>query len=282
MKIHYASDIKNLLFRFQDDDVMALAAQLAYSFLLSFFPFLIFLMTLIGHSSINSAEVLAYLGNVMPINAYEMVKSTVIEIVDTKNSNLLSLSLIVALWTSSSGFKAVIKGLNKAYDQGETRSFLKVQIIALLCTFAITLVIILTLLLLVMGELIGNSIAVSLGYPEQFNMIWDMFRYLLILCSMVFVFAATYRYTPSTRLTWWEVFPGSVFSTLGWVVVSLGFSFYVNNFANYSRFYGSIGVVIILLTWLFLTSLIIMVGGEINATLAFDREGKEKPHGKNF
>jgi membrane protein len=138
------------------------------------------------------------------------------------------------------------------------------------------------MVLLVLGELIGNSIAGTVGYPEQFKMVWDVFRYLMILCSMVFVFAAMYRYTPCTRLTWGEVFPGSVFSTIGWIVVSIGFSFYVNNFGSYSRLYGSIGVVIVLLTWLFLTSLIIMLGGEINATLAFDREGREKPHGKNF
>ena len=282
MKVHLSRDIKNIIFRFQDDDVMALAAQLAYSFLLSFFPFLIFLITLVGHSSISSSEVLYYLSGILPLNAFELVKSTVAEVVDTRNSNLLSLSLILTIWTSSSGFKAVIKGLNKAYDQAETRSIIKLELIALLCTFALTTIIMLTMVLLVLGELIGNSIAYRVGYSEQFKMVWDIFRYLMILCSMVFVFAAMYRYTPCTRLTWSEVFPGSLFSTVGWIIVSVGFSFYVNNFGSYSKIYGSIGVVIVLLTWLFLTSLIIMVGGEINATLAFDREGKEKPHGKNF
>jgi len=282
LKIEISKDIKNLIFRFRDDDVMALAAQLAYSLLLAFFPFLIFLMTLVGHSSIKSSDVLIGLNQILPTNAFELIRSTVVEVVDTKNSNLLSVSLIFTIWTASSGFMAVMKGLNKAYDESEGRSIFKVELIAVLCTLGLTFIIILTLVLLVLGEIIGNNIALRVGYPEQFKMIWDIFRYFIILCSMVYVFAGLYHYTPCRRLTWREVFPGALFATAGWVIASIGFSFYVNNFNNYSRVYGSIGVVIILLTWLFLTSVIIIMGGELNATLAFDRDGKEKPTGKKF
>jgi len=276
-------DVKNLFYRFRDDDVMALAAQLSYSLLISFFPFLIFLMTLIGFSPIKSADVLVGLNQTLPPTIYQMISNIVIEVVDTKNSNLLSLSLVVTIWTASTGFKAVIKGLNKAYDETEKRSILRLEITAFLCTLALTTVIILSIILLVLGELIGNSIAqYVMIHPEDFLALWDVFRYFIILCVMVLIFAALYRYTPSRRLSWREVFPGSVFATIGWVIVSVGFSFYVNNFGNYSRLYGSIGAVIILLTWLFLTSIIIILGGEVNATLAFDREGKEKPVGKKY
>ena len=276
-------DVKNLFYRFRDDDVMALAAQLSYSLLISFFPFLIFLMTLIGFSPIKSADVLVGLNQTLPPTIYQMISNIVIEVVDTKNSNLLSLSLVVTIWTASTGFKAVIKGLNKAYDETEKRSILRLEVTAFLCTLALTTVIILSIILLVLGELIGNGIAqYVLIHPEDFLALWDVFRYFIILCVMVLIFAALYRYTPSRRLSWREVFPGSVFATIGWVIVSVGFSFYVNNFGNYSRLYGSIGAVIILLTWLFLTSIIIILGGEVNATLAFDREGKEKPVGKKY
>ena len=276
-------DVKNLFYRFRDDDVMALAAQLSYSLLISFFPFLIFLMTLIGFSPLKSADVLAGLNQALPASIYQMVSNIVIEVVDTKNSNLLSLSLVITIWTASTGFKAVIKGLNKAYDETEGRSILRLEITAFLCTVALTTVIILSIILLVLGELVGNSIAqYVMIHPEEFLVLWDVFRYFIILCVMVVVFAALYRYTPSRRLSWKEVFPGSVFATIGWVIVSVGFSFYVNNFGNYSRIYGSIGAVIMLLTWLFLTSTIIILGGEVNATLAFDIEGKEKPVGKKF
>jgi membrane protein len=275
-------DIKNLAFRFRDDEVLALASQLAYSLIFSFFPFLIFLMTLVGYSPISSGEVLSGLNRILPYEALELIKNTIIEVVETKNGHLLSLSLVITLWTSSGGFNAVIRGLNKAYDESEHRSIFKVQLMAILCTVGVALVIIITILLLVFGQMLGRFLAIRLGFSYQFQVTWDAVRYIIILLSTIFIFAALYLYTPCRRLTWFEVIPGAIFSTIGLIVVSIGFAFYVNNFGNYSRLYGSIGAVIVLLTWLFLLAIIIIMGGELNATLAFDREGKEKPKGKRF
>jgi Predicted membrane protein len=275
-------DIKNLVFRFRDDEVLALASQLAYSLIFSFFPFLIFLMTLVGYSPISSGEVLSGLNRILPYETLELIKNTIIEVVETKNGHLLSLSLVITLWTSSGGFNAVIRGLNKAYDESEHRSIFKVQLMAILCTVGVALVIIITILLLVFGQMLGRFLAIRLGLSYQFQITWDVVRYIIILLSTIFIFAALYLYTPCRRLTWLEVIPGAIFSTIGLIVVSIGFAFYVNNFGNYSRLYGSIGAVIVLLTWLFLLAIIIIMGGELNATLAFDREGKEKPKGRKF
>lgn len=275
-------DIKNLIFRFQDDEVLALSSQLAYSLIFSFFPFLIFLMTLVGYSSISSEEVLSGLYRILPYDTLELIKNTIVEVVDTKNGHLLSISLIITLWTSSGGFNAVIRGLNKAYDEAEHRSIFKVQLVAILCTISVALVILITILLLVFGQTLGRILAIRLGFSYEFQVAWNVVRYVIILMSTIFIFAALYHYTPCRRLTWLEVIPGAVFSTIGLIAVSMGFAFYVNNFGNYSRIYGSIGAVIVLLTWLFLLSIIIVMGGEVNATLAFDREGKEKPKGKKF
>lgn len=281
-KLQIVKDIKNLVFRFNDDDVLALSSQLAYSLIFSFFPFLIFLMTLVGYSPISSTEVLAGLNRILPNNALELIHNIIVEVVDSRNGHLLSISLFVTVWSASGGFNAVIKGLNKAYDESEDRSIFKVQLIAILCTFGVTSIILLTILLLVFGQVFGRYLAIKLGYSFVFQRIWNTVRYIVMLLAMLFIFAALYHYTPSRRLTWKEVIPGATFSTIGLVMVSMGFAFYVNNFGNYSLVYGSIGAVIILLTWLFLLSIIIIMGGEINATLAFDREGKEKPKGKKF
>lgn len=280
--VQIVRDIKNLIFRFRDDEVLALASQLAYSLIFSFFPFLIFLMTLVGYSPISSGEVLSGLNRILPYDTLELIKNTIIEVVETKNGHLLSLSLIATLWTSSGGFNAVIRGLNKAYDEAEHRSIFKVQLVAVLCTVGVTLVIVITILLLVFGQTLGRILAIRLGLSYQFQVTWNVFRYIIILLSTIFIFAALYHFTPCRRLTWSEVIPGAIFSTAGLVLVSIGFAFYVNNFGNYSRIYGSIGAVIVLLTWLFLLAIIIIMGGELNATLAFDREGKEKPKGKKF
>lgn len=275
-------DIKNLAFRFNDDEVLSLASQLAYSLIFSFFPFVIFLMTFVGFSPITSVDVIEGLKPILPHNAVDLIKNTIVEVVDTKHGHLLSLSLIITIWSASAGFNAVIRGLNKAYSEQEKRSLLKVQLIAVLCTFALTFIIISTFLLLVFGEIIGNTLSTRLGVFYIFAIVWNKLRYLIMSISAIFIFAALYRYTPCRRLTWKEVIPGAIFSTITLTVVSLGFAYYVNNFGNYSKIYGSIGTVIVLLTWLFILSVIILMGGELNATLAFDREGKEKPKGVKY
>ncbi len=139
-----------------------------------------------------------------------------------------------------------------------------------------------TILVLVFGEIIGKTLADQLGVSYFFRFLWNNLRYIIMIAATIFIFAALYRYTPCRKLTWKEVVPGAVFSTITLAVVSLGFAYYVNNFSSYSRVYGSIGTVIVLLTWLFLLSIIIIMGGELNATLAFDREGKEKVKGIRY
>ncbi len=276
MKQQIIKDIKNLILRFNEDDVLALASQLAYSLIFAFFPFLIFLMTVLGYSSINSGDVLVGLNKIIPKNALDLVKNTIVEVVDNKNPHLLSFSLIFTLWSASSGFNAVIKGLNKAYDELEHRSFLKLQFIAVLCTVGLVVAIFIMIFLLVFGQIIGNALAYKLGFSEEFKIMWNIVRYIIIVIVTTFILAALYHYTPCRRLTWREVTIGSIFATIGLILVSICFAFYVNNFGNYSRIYGSIGAVIILLTWLFLISVTVVMGGELNAVLTFDRDGKEE------
>lgn len=279
LKYNYVTDARNLIRRFMEDDVMAMGSELAYSFLLAFFPFLIFILTLAGYSPITSDQALEAIRVFLPREAYSLIRNTVIEVFDGKNGKLLSFSLIVTIWTAASGFKAVIKGLNKAYDEKEKRSFIRVQLVALLATIALSAIAILTLALLVLGETFWKAGIKWLGLGDGYKHAWDMLRYAVILISMVLVFAALYHFTPSKRLTWKEVFPGAIFSTIGWIVSSVIFAFYVNNFGNYSKIYGSIGAVIMLLTWLFISSVIIVLGGEVNATLAFDRKKQHSEAG---
>lgn len=258
--------------KFDEDEVFALASQLAYSLVLAFFPFLIFLMTIIGFLKLDSTQVLLTLKALLPDNAFNLISNTVLDIVSYQNGNLLSFSLILSIWSASTGFTAVIRGLNRAYNEKEKRGYIKVKLISILCTFGMTFVIILALVMLVFGNVI-NGVLVKYSYfgGNLLYVLWSTLRYVIIIVAMIFVFAALYHYTPSKRLTWSEVMPGAIFSTVGWLVVSLGFSYYVNNFANYSRLYGSIGAVIVLMTWIFLSSNIILIGGEINAILSLNR-----------
>ncbi len=262
-----------LIKKFKEDEIVALSSQLAYSLVLSFFPFLIFLLTMIGFLSLDSVQVLNAMQAFLPVSVYDLISSIVLDIVESQNGSLLSLSLILSIWSASAGFSAVIRGLNKAYDENETRGFIKVKLISILFTITIVAIIIINLILLVFGGVIKGVLLKHDYFSLSFiTWVWGVLKYIIIIFTTTFLFALLYRYTPARRLTWKEVIPGAVFTTISWIGVSLGFSYYVNNFNNFSRFYGSIGAVIVLMTWVFLSSIIILLGGEINALIALMEE----------
>ncbi|MBU3136920.1 YihY/virulence factor BrkB family protein [Clostridium gasigenes] len=261
--------------KINNDDIFALASQLAYYLILAFFPFLIFLMTVIGASSLNSIEILDGLRAILPSSVFDLVASIIREVVDNQYSGLLGISIVLTIWAASSGFRAVIKGVNKAHDIKETRSFIKRSIIAIIFTFALTLVIVLTLAMLVFGDLIGGYILTIVPFYKAMTIVWNILRYVIVVCMMIGIFASIYRFTPAKKIRWKQVLPGAIVSTIGWIVVSRGFSFYINNFSNYSRLYGSLGAVFVLMTWLYITSMILIVGAEINSVLILRKKQRE-------
>lgn len=254
--------------KISNDDIFALASQLAYYLILSFFPLIISIMTLVGFSNLDSEEVLISLSTLVPDTVYALIDKTIVEIINTQNVGLLGVSIVITVWSASSGFRAVIKGVNKAYNIKEHRSYIKRAIVAMFFTVALTIIIVLTLSALVFGKVIGDYITRVLPFEHIVSIIWNITRYGIVLFIMILVFASIYRYTPARKIPWKEVIPGSVFSSLGWIIVSLAFSYYINNIANYSRLYGSLGAVFVLMTWLYLTSIILILGAEINSMLS--------------
>lgn len=258
----------HLIVKVKKDDVFALASQLAYYLVLSFFPFMLFLMTLIGFSKLSSGDILGQLSVMLPKSVIELTQSTIMEVFDNQYTGLLGISIVLMIWTSSSAFKAIIKSINKAYNFKENRSFIRLSFISMMGILALALTIMLALTMLVFGNVIGEYIRNIRPFYRIMLIIWNIFRYAFIFVIMIFIFVSIYRLAPAKKLKWKEVFPGSIFSTLGWVLVSFGFSFYIDNFSNYSRFYGSLGAVFILMSWLFLISVIFILGVEINFVIA--------------
>lgn len=256
----------------KNDDIFALGAQLAYYLMLSFFPFLIFLMTVVGFSKLDSADILDGLRAILPNNVFSLVDTTVVELLGTQNAGLLGASIALTIWSASSGFRAVIKGLNKAYNVEDSRSFIKRSFVAIIFTLALVIIIMLTLAMLVFGEIIGKYILAVFPFKDIIMYVWNISRYLIVVFMMILIFASIYRYTPAKKISWREVYPGAIVSTLGWIMVSLGFSYYINNIANYSRLYGSVGAVFVLMTWLYITSMILILGAEINSVLNIRRK----------
>jgi len=258
----------HLIVKVKKDDVFALASQLAYYLVLSFFPFMLFLMTLVGFSKLSSSDILGQLSVMLPKSVIELTQSTIMEVFDNQYTGLLGISIVLMIWTSSSAFKAIIKSINKAYNFKENRSFIRLSFISMMGILALALTIMLALTMLVFGNVIGEYIRSIRPFYKIMLIIWNVFRYAFIFVIMIFIFVSIYRLAPARKLKWKEVIPGSIFSTLGWVLVSFGFSFYIDNFSNYSRFYGSLGAVFILMSWLFLISVIFILGVEINFVIA--------------
>ncbi|MDP4090145.1 MAG: YihY/virulence factor BrkB family protein [Bacillota bacterium] len=256
--------------KYKADEVSIMSSMLAYSLLLSLMPFLIFLLTLVGFTSISSREVLEYLRGVIPKEALKLLEDAVVEVVDVKNGSLLSFSLVTAVWAATGGTKTVMRCLNRAYGQKESRGFIKVQLLSVIFTIGLVVALFITILLLVFGNVIGEYVVSRLSLPYDLKLNWDVIRYIVTVVVMVIIFVFIYRFLPSRRLKFREAIPGALFSTAGWITASIGFSFYVDNFGNYSMMYGGIAAVFILMAWIYLSSTILMLGGEINAALALD------------
>jgi membrane protein len=258
---------QELVDRFIKDDVSGMSAQLAYYFLLSIFPFFIFAFTLIGYLPISTENVLSIIEVIAPEKVTELLRENVHSFLHTKRGWLLFLSLAGTLWTSSSAIHAIIVALNRAYGVPDERSYLMSRLMAILFTIGMVLAIFITLLLPVFGKTIEVFFTSRMHVPDSILLVWSLLRWVVSLLFLISLFAFLYYFAPSCCVNWKVAIIGAVFAALGWLAVSYGFSYYVNNFANYSITYGSLGGVIILMIWFYLSAMILILGGQINAMI---------------
>jgi membrane protein len=269
--------VKRVLSKAWADDCLGKAAQLSYAFLFALFPFLLFLTTLLGYLPLPNLmeELIALLAAVLPEEVIHLLQDNIRTLVTTQHGGLLSFGIFAALWTAASAIMVMIDTLNRAYGVQEGRPFWHVGGIALLLTLGLPLFLLLSLGLLVFGPQLGGWMAAQIGLGALFQVLWYVLRWLVILVLLTVALAPVYSWAPAAAHAWRWVTPGSVFAILATLLTSLGFSYYVTNLGSYEATYGSIGAVIVLLTWMYLTGLFILVGGEINAAIAHaSAEGK--------
>lgn len=263
--------LDQLLFRVIEDRILAIGAQMSYFLVLSLFPFIIVLLNIISYTSLVKIDVLDGFIQYLPMDIQHIITSFVDDLVNSSSQELLSIAAFAGIWTASTGITPVIRAINKAYDYEESRSYFKLKFLSILFTIALLMLLIMVFTTLVFGELLGRNVFEFLGKGDQFLIIWTNIRFIIPIIFMVLTFALLYKYSPcvekrrSMRLS--RALPGGIFSTFGWILTSSIFSYYVSNFGKYSTTYGSVGGVIVLLVWLYISSIIIVFGGEINATL---------------
>lgn len=264
-----------LIFRVQDDDVAASGTQLAFFLIISIFPFIIVFLNVLSYTSLVREDVLNGLILYLPLETQKLIHGFVSEIAISSGQGLLSVAAVLGLWTASSGLKAVIRAINRAYDYKENRSFVRLKLISLLFTVALLILLVLVFLTLVFGEIIGNKLFSLFGRADLFIYIWAYIRIIIPLVYMVLIFALLYKFSPCTskinEIPLSAALPGAIFTSLGWMLTSIFFSYYVNNFGRYAVTYGSLVGIILLLIWLYISSIIIILGGEINATTEYFR-----------
>ncbi len=253
----------------QKDEILGRAAQLAYYFLLALFPALLFLTALLGLLPLEQVlpELMTYLRTVLPADALSLLQRYLDSVVSGSGTDILSLGLLGALWASSSGVTAIMESLNVVYDAEETRPFWKVRLVAALLTIGLAAFIITSITLILYGARIGEWIANIVGLGWLFLMAWNVLQWPVAVILMLLALAIIYAICPDVEHDWRWVTPGSVFAVALWMGLSLGFKAYVDHFGNYNAAYGSIAGVIVLMLWLYLTGVVILLGGEINAQI---------------
>lgn len=256
----------------QEDDVFGRAAQLSYYFLLALFPLLIFLTSVIGlvigtENGIRQ-NLFSYLSRVMPPAAFQLIESTLQEVAAASSGSKISFGILATLWAASNGMGAITEALNAAYDVKETRPWWKQRLTAIGLTIALSVLIITALVLVLSGGRISDSLAARFAFGSVFALTWKILQWPIVLVAMLFAFAMIYYFAPDVRdQKWVWITPGSVLGVVLWLLVSFGFRLYLHYFDSYSKTYGSLGAVIILMLWLFFTGTAVLIGGEVNAEI---------------
>lgn len=260
------------------DDIQSLAAQQAYYFFFALFPALLTLISIASFFPIENLvdEIARALGGVAPGDIITILNTQVAEISKSGTGSILTFGFLLTLWSSSAAMVALTTTLNKAYDIIEERPWWKVRLTAIGLTIGLAFFILTSVALVVAGPAAAEQLATRLQLGEAFKWTWWVLQWPVVLALVATGIATVYYFAPDAEQEWVWITPGSVLATLLWLAASLGLRFYLTNFANYNETYGTIGGVIVLLLWFWLSGLAILVGAEFNAEIEH-----ASPYGKD-
>jgi membrane protein len=278
MRVPAGAFLKKLYRRYSDNAVSDRAAHLAYYFLFALFPSLFFLVTLAAFLPIKGPldDLLVRLQQVVPPQAMHIIQKQLVKLATLQRPHFLWLSLLVTLWSASRGVDALRGALNLSYDVKETRPFWKTQSIAIATTIGTGALMLIAIVAIALSGRAGEWLAARAHVDKIWAVAWAWARFPITAFIVMLVLALLYYILPDVKQEWRFITPGSIIGTLMWLLASWGFSVYVSNFGSYDKTYGAIGGVMIMMTWLYLTGLVFVMGGEVNAILEhMSVEGKE-------
>ena len=260
-RVHHAID---------EDDVLTRSAALAYYFVFALFPMIFFLMAVLGlfaKSHDLQSGLLAYTVRFMPGEASGLVQKTLQEIANHSSGLKLALGLVLALWVGSGGVSSIMDALNRCYQMQDARPWWKRRLVAVGLTVAIASLTVLALAIVLYGTEIAGFVGAHIGLSAATVTLWRIVQWPIALFFVVAVFALLYYWGPDAEQEWQWITPGSMVGIMVWIGASLLFRVYLHFFNSYSKTYGSLGAVIVLLFWLYISGLAILLGGEINSEI---------------
>jgi membrane protein len=259
------------------DDCLGLAAQLAYYLLLALVPAIVFLVAL---ASFFPSEVVQQLVTALrgfaPADVVQIVEEQLQRVAEGEQGGLLTLGIGMALWSSSAALVSVTQALNRAYDIEEARPWWKVRLIAIGLTLALAGFVLVALALVMVGPTLAEQLAARFGLGAAFEWTWKVLQWPVVVGVIAVAIAVVNYYAPDAEQDWVWVTPGAALATVLWLVASLAFKLYLSNFADYNATYGSLGGVIVLMLWFYLSALAVLIGAEMNAEIEH-----ASPHGKD-
>ena len=262
---------------FVDDEMSTYASALAYQMLFSLFPFILFLIALIGFLHLPDFFSWLRLQSelVLPPQALEQVNPVIDQLQQSKGG-LLSVGIVIALYTASAGVRLMMSAMNAAYDVVEGRPLWKRFPLSIIYTVGIAGMLLVAAALMVLGPQVMGWIAAQVGLEEVIVTLWTIARWPVIVILMMVAVALIYYAMPDVKQEFRFITPGSVLAVVVWIIASLGFAFYVKTFANYNAMYGSIGAIIVLLLYFYISAAVLLLGAEMNAVIEhMSSEGKD-------
>ncbi|MGE5110900.1 MAG: YihY/virulence factor BrkB family protein [Acidobacteriaceae bacterium] len=272
---------------FNEDEILDRSAALSYYFIGAIFPLLFVLFSILGLLASPGSQlrqsIMQHAAMVLPGSASTLVDKTLNEIMKASGGGKISFGIILSIWSASAGVAAVMSALNVVYDIRETRNYFRGRFTAIWLMFAMTICITLGLAIALFGGTAAEWVGNRMNLAGALVLTWKIVQWVIVVFAMSLAFAVLYYFGPNLRDQKWEwVTPGSLVGFLLWLGASLGFKLYVNSFSSYSATYGSLGVVIILLLWFYVTGISLLLGAEVNSEIEHaaadhgDREAKKR------
>lgn len=272
--ISFLLDMSN---RIANHHLSAYAAQAAFFTVLSFFPFIMAILNLVQFLPISDTDITNMILSMIPEAFNEYVKPIVMETIANSNGAVLSLSILVTLWCASKGIMSVKNGFNTITDYRKSTNYIVVRLISTIYTLFLTFALIFLVVVMVFGNRILHALVENYEIFADIGVYFGTFRVIIVICVLLLFFLIFYRFLPDEKGSMLHCIPGAILSTFGWIIISLAFSIYIDNFNNFTVMYGSLTGIILTLLWLYFCMYILFIGSELNHFL-FGKQEENKSY----